>query len=138
MDSSDPNFSFEIIDQASDVAPGSIVTEKREHEHSTRTSEDVTFSSAARIREIEEVHEEDGWIIVDSEETDTQRRDSISRNQHPMIESEFHEYQALRNQNQDSMTEVRDNPANSPIFFVMLTSCFCSLVHCLINCNCRM
>lgn len=124
MDFSDPNFSFY---QASDAATGSMVTEKHECGHNTRTSEDVTFSSAAIIREIEEVHEEDGWIVVGAEETDAQQSDSISSDHCLMVESEFHEYQASRNQSQDSMNEVHDNSANSSIFCDVKISCLCSL-----------
>lgn len=83
MDSSDSKFSFDIVDQPSGAAPS---------------------------REIEEVHEEEGWIIVSSDENDASQRASVSRNQRRKIDSEFHEYQALRNQSQDSMTEVHDDP----------------------------
>lgn len=97
---------------------------------SVNISEDVTFSSAAINGEIEEVDEQDGSIIVGAEETDPQQRDIISSNKFPEIESEFQEYQALRNQNHDSKTEVRNNPAKFTHFYVLLKVCgyvVCSL-----------
>ena len=89
------------------------------------SSEDVTISSAGVIRGIEEVDEGNGWIVVGGEETDA--RDTISSSYSHMVESEFREYQALGNQ-QDSMTEVENNPTNSPIFCHVKSSCLCSLL----------
>lgn len=117
MDSLDPKFSFEIIDQPSDAAPGSMVPDKCDHEYNTRMSEDVTFSPAAINRKLEKVHEKDGWVIVSAEETGVKKIGSISCNQFPHIESEFCECQALRNQNLDSMTEVHDNLKKIRPFF---------------------
>lgn len=127
MDSSNPKFAFEIIDQPSDAATGSMVTEKCELEYNTITSEDVTISPAAINRETKEVDEEEGWIIVGSEENDAQHKDSMSNNQHRKICPEFHEYLDLRNQNQDSMTEVHDNLEHLPTFCDVTSSCLCSL-----------
>lgn len=104
MDSGYPKFAFEIIDQPSDAATGSMVTEKCELEYN------------AINRETKEVDEEEGWIIVGSKENDAQHRDSMSSNQRRKIDPEFHEYLDLRNQNQDSMTEVHYNPEHVPIF----------------------
>ncbi|KAH6837101.1 Tesmin/TSO1-like CXC domain-containing protein [Perilla frutescens var. hirtella] len=78
MDSIDPKFSFEVIDQPSDATTGSMVTEKCEREYNTRAGEYVAFPPATINREMEEIH--DGWVIVSAEETDVHKRDSISSN----------------------------------------------------------
>lgn len=98
---------------------------KLSSECNTTASEDVTISSAGVIRGIEEVDEGNGWIVVGGEETDA--RDTISISYSHRVQSEFREYQALGNQ-QDLITEVENNPTNSPIFCHVKSSCLCSLL----------